>query len=227
MTFELDGRFEWFLEEFGMPQSSTPVSQDVLEKYRGTLPNRLLEYWQEYGFCSFKDGLFWIVNPGDYEGAMEEWLAPTGIPNEDNYHVIARSGFGDLFLWGEKNGDKYVIQPRDGEIFKKAKTSIQVSEGLVGQQAISLFFERFEPRTVDLEDVDTDKSLFEQAIKKFGPLQEDEVFGFEPALFAGGEQVFSKLNKLNIHVHLSILLQLVGIPEVMDIHGLAKKAFGQ
>ncbi|WP_369586526.1 GAD-like domain-containing protein [Kingella oralis] len=46
----------------------------LINKYRGKLPDRLLEYWQEYGFCHFADGLFWLTNPEDYEDILAEWL---------------------------------------------------------------------------------------------------------------------------------------------------------
>jgi hypothetical protein len=75
MNFVLDGKFEWFLEKFGKPQKNLPVNDEQLNRYRGQLPERLLEYWQEYGFCCFKDGLFWIVNPDDYQDTMEAWLS--------------------------------------------------------------------------------------------------------------------------------------------------------
>lgn len=50
------------------------MSADTLAKYHGKLPDRLLEYWQEYGFCRFAKGLFWITNPEDYETILAQWL---------------------------------------------------------------------------------------------------------------------------------------------------------
>ena len=61
-----------------MPFASTPVSTETLAKYRGKLPDRLLEYWQEFGFCGFKDGIFWLTNPEDYEDILTEWLPEFG-----------------------------------------------------------------------------------------------------------------------------------------------------
>ena len=67
-------RFAEFIDDFGQPEISCPVSAATLNKYRGRLPDRLLEYWQEYGFCHFADGLFWLTNPEDYEDILAEWL---------------------------------------------------------------------------------------------------------------------------------------------------------
>lgn len=67
-------RFAEFIDDFGQPETSRPVSAATLNKYRGRLPDRLLEYWQEHGFCHFADGLFWLTNPEDYEDILAEWL---------------------------------------------------------------------------------------------------------------------------------------------------------
>ena len=67
-------RFAEFIDDFGQPEISCPVSAATLNKSRGRLPDRLLEYWQEYGFCHFADGLFWLTNPEDYEDILAEWL---------------------------------------------------------------------------------------------------------------------------------------------------------
>lgn len=224
MSFILDGKFEWFLEKFGEPQKNLPVNDDQLIKYQGQLPERLLEYWQEYGFCSFKDGLFWIVNPDDYQDIMEAWLKGTGILELDTFHVFARSGFGELYLWGKNTGQHFNIETINSVIFDNGSDEKYISkEG--ENEAIKNFFTVIKTASADLEDVDTDKSIFEQAVKKFGPLAEYEMFTFEPALFLGGEQTFKTVNKVNFFIQSDILASM-GQREIMDIKGLTKKAFG-
>jgi len=224
MAFELDERFEWFLEEFGEPTQYEAASQETLDKYKGKLPDRLLEYWVEYGFCSFMDGLFFMVNPQEYQGVMETWLEGRGIMEEDTYYVIARTGFGDLLLWGEKTGQKYKIEPKDGVIFQKGDDAKRIAKGKA-DEAVAGFFATKGPDTTDLEDVDTDKPIFSQAVKQFGALAPDEMFAFVPAMFAGGEQTIVTVDKVNLFVQLEILAQMSN-REIQDIHGLAKQAFG-
>jgi len=224
MAFELDGKFEWFLERWGEPTQYEAVSQETLDKYKGKLPDRLLEYWVEYGFCSFMDGLFFMVNPQEYQGVMETWLEGRGIMEEDSYHVIARTGFGDLLLWGEKTGSKYTIEPKDGVIFQESGDEKQIFKG-EARDAMEGFFCVQAPNRIDLEDVDTDKLIFSQAVKQFGALAPDEMFAFVPAIFAGGEQTIVTVDKVNLFVQLEILAQMSN-REIQDIHGLAKQAFG-
>lgn len=172
MSFVLDGKFEWFLEKFGEPKKNLPVSDELLNKYRDQLPERLLEYWQEYGFCSFKDGLFWIVNPDEYQDNMEIWLKGNGILEIDTFHVFARSGFGELYLWGEKTGQHFNIETINSVIFNNGSDEKYIAkEG--ANEAIMNFFTVIKTTSADLEDVDTDKSIFEQAVKKFGSLEEN------------------------------------------------------
>ncbi len=224
MAFKIDEDFEWFLERWGKPSKYENVSEETLAHFKGKLPDRLLEYWEEYGFCSFKDGLFFIVNPLAYQSTMETWLEDRGIMEEDTYHVIARTGFGDLLLWGEKNGHQYTIEPRDGVIFKEEGDAKQIAKGEI-QDAIQGFFCVKSPRRINLEDVDTDKPIFEQAVEKFGTLAPDEMFTFVPAPFAGGEQTFATVDKVDLFVQLDILAQFSN-REIQDIHGLTKLAFG-
>ncbi len=70
MTFVIDEDFSWFLEQFGNPQLVEEATKNVIDTYNGVMPNRLLEYWKQFGFCSFKDGLIWLVNPSDYKSLV-------------------------------------------------------------------------------------------------------------------------------------------------------------
>jgi hypothetical protein len=225
MTFQLDNRFEWFLEQFGTPQLSKPAGSETLNKFTGVLPSRLLEYWSEYGFCRFKEGIFWLVNPDEYQESMDKWLKGTGILELDNFHVIARTGFGSMLLWGKKTGQSWRIDIIDSQIFFKRNDENRIAKD---GENISLmgFFGVISPENVNLIDVDTKKPIFEQAVKKFGSLEEDEMFTFEPALFLGGEQTFKTVNKVNFFVQ-SDILSSMGQREIMDIKGLTKKAFGR
>ncbi|NTS77881.1 DUF1851 domain-containing protein [Catenovulum sp. SM1970] len=216
--FELDECFEGFLEDFGEPINQTQCSMETLKKYQGKLPSRLLEYWQEYGFCSFSDGLFWIVNPKDYEDVLDEWLVETDIPDHDIYHVFARNAFGDLFLWGEDTGYSYQINSTQAWIIEKKKTP-RAKHNTV----IERFFGATRTSAHNIDDED-DNPLFERCVEKFGALKADEMFGFVPSLIAGGDARLENVDKVDIFVHLSLLAQF-GQIEVLDKNALRKKAF--
>ncbi len=221
--FRLDEDFEWFLEQFGIPTSNQTVTTDIINKYRGKLPSRLLEYWQEYGFCGFMDGLFWIVNPDDFEDTLDAWIGNTEIVEKDAYYVIARSAFGELYVWGKEHGFKYLIDPNQGWLIEKKGNKQDINQGNEND-AIQLFFYLKRPKSFNLEDIN-DEPLFEQCKILHKPLAYDEMYAFEPALFLGGEPTLENIAKVNIFAHLSMLASF-GQKELVDQDGLIQKAFG-
>lgn len=218
----MDKEFDRFLSRFGQPASASPVSDEILERYDGKLPARLLQYWKHYGFCGFKNGLFWIVNPDDYEEALEAWIGDSAAMERDAYYVIARSAFGVLYLWGKKTGYQYRINTPAGWITEMNGHSKRIQEE--GEDvALGSFFRNRVPEDEDELDAQ-DNPLLEPCLEKFGPLNQDECFGFVPALFAGGENNLYHIQKLNIFTHLSILAQMAD-HQIMDTNALIKKAF--
>ncbi|CDG89283.1 conserved hypothetical protein [Xenorhabdus bovienii str. feltiae Florida] len=59
-------------------------------------------YWKIEGWNNYQNGLFSIVHPDDYEDIVDMWLEYTPFESMDSYHVIARSGFGELYPCGQK-----------------------------------------------------------------------------------------------------------------------------
>ncbi len=169
------------------------------------------------------NGLFWIVNPADYASALDVWIHETQVAEEDTFYVIARTAFGELYLWGEKTGARYEISPTLAWIVQKDGNQNDILAGHT-QRSLQAFFAIFSPEDMDEMD-DHEKPLFDACIKKFGPVEYDEVLAFEPALFLGGENRLENINKVNIFVHLDILASF-GERTILDKGGLMQKAFG-
>jgi len=211
---------ESFLEEFENPQNSKVPDKNYIENYKNKLPATLLRFWEKYGFCSFLDGIFSIVDPEEYRGILEEWFSKTSIAQDsNNYHVIARSGYGDLFIWNEIAGRSYEINSMNGWIIENDSDNKMDMEKQLG-----LFFASKSPCSLDIEDVETDEEIFEAAVEKLGPLTEDEIFGFVPLLVVGGDMVLDNLQKVNIHIHLDLILQF-NEPKVITTEDLKRMAF--
>lgn len=212
-----------FVEEFGQPTCMVPAGDQRLLEFETKLPPRLISYWRTFGFSGFKNGLFWITDPTDYEDALDTWLGDTKILEEDAFHVIARSGFGDLFLWGERSGYRYLIKPARGLIL--AKDGAQAEIGTQGPDGpLARFFAVVDCDYCDMSDA-AGHPLFERAVARLGPLASDEVLAFEPSLIAGGTPDIKSIAKRNVHVHLALLAQF-GRRELLNRQALTKKAFG-
>ncbi|AKT30399.1 GAD-like domain-containing protein [Pseudomonas syringae pv. actinidiae] len=194
----MDKVFARFLEKFGGPVDRQDVPMSSIERYRGKLPNQLLEYWTEHGWCGYGEGIFWIVNPQEYEGVVASWIEGTELEKRDTYHLIARGAFGDLYLWGEKTGFSLKIT----SVFSRCV--IHDFEPTPEQMDRKLQ-DFIVSRKVDSNDVE---NLFSQARRKLGTLRHDEMYGFVPALMLGGSASLDHVEKLKTVEHLILLSQL-------------------
>ncbi len=54
--------FDEFLSAYKIDNVIRPSAADV-EAYRGKLPDFLLRFWIDHGWCSWSDGQYWLCNP--------------------------------------------------------------------------------------------------------------------------------------------------------------------
>ena len=194
----MDEIFSIFLDTFGGPVDRQEVPASSIERFRGKLPNQLLEYWAEHGWCGYGDGIFWIVNPQEYEGVVASWLEGTKFKTFDTYHLIARSAFGDLYLWGEKTGASLKIT----SILSRCITHTSIYTGEQMDKGLRSFLLS---RQVDSNNYG---DLFKPAKKKLGILRHDEMYGFVPAFMLGGPDTLEHLEKVKAVEHLILLSQI-------------------
>lgn len=209
----IDEYFDFFLSEFGKPTDKINATVQQVETYRDVLPNQLLEYWQVVGFSGFMDGLFWITNPADFDDVLDTFLVGTGFEKYDNYHVIARSVYGELYLWGERTGYSLVIKPSFNWIKTKKCHALDIEKGRA-DLVMQRFFAVLEPSSVDMEL--KSKPLFPSVLKKYGSIDKDEVMVFNPYLFMGGKKSVDNMSKENLHIFLQVMAELGGA-EIIDM----------
>lgn len=201
----MDKYYDNFINFKGFaPYCSRRVPAQIVESYQGKLPNQLLSYWQEYGWCGYADGLFWTENPADWDGHLGMWLTGTEYENRDVFHVIARNAFGKLYLWGENTGPSLQINIPVVQMY-----SFNSEDYLLDGPDLSVqfFFSTSDKSFVDFYD-DNGDACFERAVSKLGKLQHDTVYGFVPALPLGGTAVVDNLQVLNLYVYSDLLSQL-------------------
>jgi len=202
----MDEDFAGFLEDFGPAIEKRHVPPSSIERYRGKLPDQLLHYWTEQGWCGYADGLFWTVNPQEYDPVLEAWIGDTPFMEQDAYHIIARSAFGDLYFWGEKTGNSVnLFAPGSFCIPRKSKVATKNINF-----AMQLFFGMLDRERNDFE------GMFGPALKKLGRLQTDEMYGFVPAVALGGESSIENLQKVKAVEHLVLLAQLAPLEVITD-----------
>ncbi|VVN92617.1 GAD-like domain-containing protein [Pseudomonas fluorescens] len=200
-----DPHFEYFIEKFGEATHSTPVPEASLAYWADKLPPILLTYWREEGWAGYADGRLWTVNPDDYEDIKDAWLEETPLATLDNFHVIARDAFGDLYLCGERTGASVTIVCLHNEILA-LKNQLKPRPLHDHDPSIQALFGVAKLEKCDYPDTNG-KLLFDRAVKKYGPLAPDEMYGFEPALVLGGSPTLENLRRLKLDPHLHILRQ--------------------
>ena len=207
MTQDMDESFAYFHndEGFGPAINTAAVPPEVIAKFKGKLPDQLLSYWRQHGWSGYGNGLFWLVNPDEYEPALEAWIGDTPLMESDAYYVIARSAFGEMFLWGAKSGQSLDIKSLWGMMFPR-DNSERVSQGKSGM-LIQNFIVGLDKKGLDQKD-HLDKPLFDRASKTLGSLAPDEMYAFEPALAIGGKADLKNLRKVKAVEHLVMLAQL-------------------
>ncbi|EKT4521065.1 DUF1851 domain-containing protein [Pseudomonas putida] len=194
----MDKIFARFIEKVGPPHDRQEVPFSSIERYTGRLPRLLLEYWKEHGWCGYGDGIFWIVNPQEFEPVISSWLENTKYSNIDTYHLIGRSAFGDLYLWGERTGASLEIC----SILSRSVTRTSIFTGDQLEKGFPTFLLSIDYDTNDYGE------LFKPAKKKLGTLRHDEMYGFVPALMLGGPSQVEHLEKVKAVEHLLFLSQL-------------------
>ena len=214
---ELDiAKLEWLLHKRGQPTSSMPVSQETIDKWTGILPNRLLYFWRELGWCSFRNGLLWLVNPDDYDAMVETWLEGCRCAELDTFHCYARTAFGELLLYGQHSRQFIDVTPQQQSLWadernilkrqSEENADISIGTRLCGDD------ERYDFRNYD------GKPLFPQALAKLGELQPNEMYAFEPFLVTLPDEKITvdSLAKVRMDVQLDILRQFGGQPQLMN-----------
>lgn len=201
-----DPHFKYFIEKFGEATYRTSVPEATLAHWANKLPPILLSFWREEGWAGYANGRLWTVNPDEYEDIKNTWLEGTPVSTLDIFHVIARDAFGDLYLCGEKTGASVTITCIHNEIIA-LKNQLKPRPLPDHDPSIQALFGTAKLENFDYPDING-KLLFERALKKYGPLEPDEMYGFEPALVMGGSATLDTLRRLKLDPHLHILRQL-------------------
>jgi hypothetical protein len=180
----------------------------------------MIGYWQKFGFSTFLDGYFQLVNPEDYAVPLTEWSKGAAFEGRNTYHVFSRTCFGDLRVWGETTGrDFHLDILLDAFIIRKKNDAAGIAAGKANISGKDAFFD-LDPKPGDLRD-----RLRRTAQQRLGSLGADQIYGFLPALQLDGEIDAANLKIMPAASHLTVLAGLSEKP-VIGMDGLAKRAFG-
>lgn len=165
------------------------IPRDVIDEYRGKIPQEIIEMWECKKAYSFLNGYLKVINPKTYLYIIEQtyFRGRNAIP-------LFITAFGDVIVYTE-NGFVEIIFYKNNDfeiITSKFKHFLMF---LDDQSFLEEYFEI---------------SLYEEAIEHHGLLDFDECFGFVPLLSLGGKKSVLNMDKVKIREYLEIMTQLTG-----------------
>lgn len=174
------------IKPFNMEAYKAKLSKNSLEDYR------VVEFiWNQYGLCSFKKGLFWTINPEDYQKLV------LGFNNVTNDALpIIRTVTGSFIIWDQYD-DEWVLMYLDIH---------NNSYEFYGDKISDLFNYDLVSDPVWMDDLNGEREFM--ALKCFPDYRSDECIVPIPALVAGGLFIPEKLHKVKYFEHLILLAEL-------------------
>lgn len=168
------------------------VSEELINKYTGKIPEQLLEVWKQYGFGSILNGYLKIVNPDEFQSLLKDvyFRSEGAIP-------LFATSMGDILIWED---NRYLMMLN----FRKG-TMKGITAGL------KYFF-------FDLEEEEFMKKNMEwkpypAAVERYGVPDYDECFGYAPILGLGGPEKVENLSKVKLVEHIYLITQFMGAVE--------------
>lgn len=165
------------------------VSERIINTYRGSIPEELLEVWIKYGFGSILNGYLKIVNPEKFQILDDVYV------ENKNAIVLFTTSMGDLIIWED---NKYLKLLN----FRRGKIKV-ISSGF------EFFFSDLKEDESFYQD-DLDWLPYPEAVARYGVPEFDECFAYVPILGIGGPEKVENLSKVKLIEHIYIITQFMG-----------------
>lgn len=189
--------------------SARPVPEAEIARYRGVLPDGLLEFWARHGNqLVFGDGYSQMCDPATYAPVIQEWFE--GDPEFDPQRLVvyAVGSFGQLSMC-DGTTREFGVYPQLGEF-----TTGKFNPPPTGENHLDFFLAHvFKLGTVTSRFIDKD-DLHTKAVAKHGPLAQGEMFTWVPALQIA--QRGNKIEKVDAEVQIAILQEFGPLKYIAD-----------
>jgi hypothetical protein len=200
---QLSDDFRDIITEFGQPTARQSLSPARLAKLRALLPDELVDFMTVYGECSLDSGLINVCDPIAYAGLSIQIFGKDRNFGKATSSLFAYSAFGSLFFWNQMFG-LHTVDLLSGVVVCASLTANTLDKPTHYRH----IYVAFSMSRDALDAVDENgKPLLARAVKKLGPLEVGECYGFVPLLTLGGARRLENLKRLKAREHFSIAAQ--------------------
>ena len=213
---QINDHLDFFNVRFTNIKVDKKPTPEFISQYQHTFPEYLFYIWDKLGFASFENGGFWLVNPVDYEDILELCLKDTDFTQYDDFYVIGRSAFGELFTVGTKTNSSLKIDITNLRIYPSigVDNSVENNNGL--RNILSTIVVYGAKKSFDIYDKN-EKLLFDRCLTNLGELKNNEIYAFEPPAVLGGQQVIENMKKIDLFQYIPFVAQLDQFQVMLDI----------
>lgn len=196
------------LDEFGPPQGDGPISQAEAERYRGRIPDAMIEFWLNHGRGSWHNGLIWLCDPEQLRPVMETLFKNDPEIRPGEVIPYLRDAFGYIRAWHPRL--KLVSIATNLAQVSNTDITVQVIDGerpfdddmaVAGPVYSSLAHEWGWGNVVDGTPV------FDAVLARLGPIREGQVYVMTPHFLLGGDGVAEDFSIGGLVEYLGFLIQ--------------------
>ncbi|MFD1743837.1 GAD-like domain-containing protein [Rhizobium helianthi] len=209
--------FVALFNEIGKPTGNSAMTHEELLILNDIFPKFMVDFYKEYGRCIMLDGHIQLCHPRDLSGVISLIFGADPVFNHNEFHAFSYSAFGTINIWNKELGCCWVYL-LEGEVTCRALTKPdKLTKNL--ENTIYTPFE-ISKELYDVYDINK-KPLFQRAVKKCGPLEIGECYGFVPALGLGGVADIDHVKRMDAAAHFSIVAQTMNF-NLIDVQGYGK-----
>ena len=207
----------FFQSHFSSIEIDKKPTPEFIAQHEHTFPEYLFYIWDKLGFASFEHGGFWLVNPIEYEDILELCLKDTNFPEHDEFYVIGRSAFGELYTVGKNTRSKLTMDMVNLRIYPTLRDDENNTELALLRSLLSSITMEGSKKAIDIFDKN-ENLLFERCLTNLGELKENEIYAFEPPVVLGGPLVIENIRKVDLFQYIPFVAQLDKFQVMLDIN---------
>ena len=154
-----------------------------IDNYKGKIPDFLIEIWKRYGLTSHGEGEIWFVDPSEFTTIIKGFFG-----ENVGFIAYARHSFGYIYAILE---DKlYIIHPQ------MARAQYMGNLDTLPAQILNI-----------LDSGPAHKQHL-AALKKFGPINSSQMYGYVPVLALGGDGSLDETQIVQMHEYLLMTAEI-------------------